>query len=456
MIELLLSFLVLVVCFSLGLLITKRGGLEGPNGGPGRRGSQGLDGAVGLQGLKGPPGPQGPRGPAGTPGSTNIVPGSPGLPGLIGATGPSGPMTVDLNSTSFVGTSAGIYMEYQKEWTLDPYGPQNVVSMCSDGHIMLAIAKDLAISTGSKAIWTRSLSSNVFGPIVQKTAWTKLNNINFIYNDATCAYGNGLFLISRDDILFYSTDLITFNSLNITNLVQRPLNSNQNISVIKYFNNKFYLAWSGNIRYNDNPADNIPVGILFSSENAVTWTQLNQPLNTQIYSITDMTYYNNTIVIVGLGGTLRSTDGGLTFSGQLPLYLDPNPFTGFGPAQMNTISFNGSVYVFGCNNFTANVCSIYYSFDGLTWLPSSGFNANNNSKCYSINWNGHYFVAIGDGATGYSYDGTSWTTAIVSPLNYQSSIFRLNAYYTAPRLADSLATLTLKSKLYENSNYSLI
>ena len=88
-------------------------------------------------------------------------------------------------------------------------------------------------------------------------------------------------------------------------------------------------------------------------------------------------------------------------------YYGINTSTLFTPnniISVNTIKYNGSIWVAGTNG----VNTMAYSYNGITWVGLG--NTIFSTGCYDIQWNGRIWVATGMTANtlAYSYDGINW------------------------------------------------
>ena len=91
----------------------------------------------------------------------------------------------------------------------------------------------------------------------------------------------------------------------------------------------------------------------------------------------------------------------------------PVPY-GTGTADYpTTVLWNGNIWVMGGRSATAK--SLFYSYDGQTWVQISGTDPFNAAfGCMRIKWNGLYFLASGytglsTSSIAISYDGKTWS-----------------------------------------------
>ena len=91
---------------------------------------------------------------------------------------------------------------------------------------------------------------------------------------------------------------------------------------------------------------------------------------------------------------------------------------------INTVAWNGSIWVAGGKNYTPNGI-ILYSSDGTNWNNSANAASIFSSNVNSLAWNGTMWVAggsVGSNAIlGYSYDGNNWFAG--------SSVFTAYSFY---------------------------
>ena len=105
---------------------------------------------------------------------------------------------------------------------------------------------------------------------------------------------------------------------------------------------------------------------------------------------------------------------------------------------LNTIAWNGSMWVAGSEKNFVNTTLLYYSADGIRWTPSQNGNIlGQNSPIFAIHsvlWNGSLWIAAGAilnggvasaGILGTSQDGTNWNISNASSFAPWNSIAAL-------------------------------
>ena len=170
------------------------------------------------------------------------------------------------------------------------------------------------------------------------------------------------------------------------------------------------VAWNGTLWVAVGGSGYNSTNTIAYSSDGITWTGLGKTIFSQYgYGVA----WNGTLwVAVGVGGgvdasgqvlgqeTIAYSYDGITWT---PSSNGNSIFTGYGYG----VAWNGTLWVAvgeGTNH------SIAYSYDGITWTPSS----NGNSIFtygYGVAWNGTLWVAVGEGTNtiAYSYDGITWT-----------------------------------------------
>jgi hypothetical protein len=113
----------------------------------------------------------------------------------------------------------------------------------------------------------------------------------------------------------------------------------------------------------------------------------------------------------------------------------------YGSYYVNSIiRTNGNIFLVGVETIqgTANINTIYYSYNGLTWTPTRPTtNAGAGAIC-DFAWNGSIWVYVGYGITpniGYSSNGINWTAANstnISGVRFGSVTFN-GKYFIAQR-----------------------
>jgi hypothetical protein len=225
------------------------------------------------------------------------------------------------------------------------------------------------------------------------TTGTSLFKNYSIYN---VAWNGSLWLIcgylnSSSNCILYSSDGINWQS------------SSSAISI--FSGNVYSIAWNGSLWVAGGSS------VIGYSVNGINWTAgVSSPLITgNIRSIA----WNGQIWIAGI----YSGNGGLFYS-QDGIYWTSLPNSGTG--NVNTIVWNGNMWIVG--SYSGN--RLVYSYDGMTWTPSSSGNNLYSGSVYQVAWNGSLWIAVGDSIISYSTDGINWTsiTAANNILTYPYSV----------------------------------
>lgn len=189
--------------------------------------------------------------------------------------------------------------------------------------------------------------------------------------------------------LFVATGVgssVILTSTNGTTWTQRALPA-----ALNYYN----ISWNGSVwcvvSYNNN--------IVYTSPDAITWTLRTLPINTTWYAIAANTT-TGLFVILEYGGSraLTSTDNGATWT------VRTLPFA----SNWYDIEFGNGLFVAVSISSTAAITSV----DGNIWTQRS---LNTSLGCYSVRYNGTYWLALASGAqVSTSKDGNTWTVRATS------------------------------------------
>ena len=159
--------------------------------------------------------------------------------------------------------------------------------------------------------------------------------------------------------------------------------------------NKFYFSGSGNfnkinLNYNGTTQD---LGNVIL--NTTTQTIQIEPINMPYTKATKSLTYNTGVAIYSNNIKADVTTSSITA---------PTTVT-FGPKKPFMMVAGGQ----GTN-------TLAYSYDGITWFPSTTSSSIFTVSVQSIVWDGVKFVAGGQGTNilGYSYDGITWTASVAT------------------------------------------
>ena len=159
-------------------------------------------------------------------------------------------------------------------------------------------------------------------------------------------------------------------------------------------------------------------GAIAISYDGLTWTLIN--LSATIFGTDFLRVKYNGKIWVGTGYSGNT----MTYSYNGVNWNAPN-YSYFGTLGFG-LEWNGTIWVVGGRGSTS-VYIIYYSYDGIMWVPSLAVNVifNGAGGVTAIKWNGKMFIAGGVGITtsdsiAYSYNGINWTS--INQIIFTSSL----------------------------------
>jgi hypothetical protein len=168
------------------------------------------------------------------------------------------------------------------------------------------------------------------------------------------------------------------------------------------------LIWTGSIWF---AGGNISFSFsLLYSYDGINWTGSQSATDLITSTVRDIAYSDSLVVAVGQGTntviySYNNINWNISASGGALFF-----------SYCQAIAYNGSIWV-ASGSANGNYL-LGYSYDGINWLNSTSGTTivNNNSECFSLNWNGSVFVA-GCRYLGmlYSLDGINWT---ISPTSF--------------------------------------
>jgi photosystem II stability/assembly factor-like uncharacterized protein len=235
--------------------------------------------------------------------------------------------------------------------------------------------------------------------------WLKANN-NIGSSANYCIYGNGVYLISQNNITHYSTDCINWTKQNLPYSYSWKLAfgnglfvgvgnyGTSNIAQFAYSTDG--KNWTGNLKnditndlscviYGNNKFVALGNQILLYSTNGISWTKKN--LN---YSYNTVIYANNMFVAFGNNYKAYSTDGINWTESEIS-------------EGVSSVTFGKGMFVALGNQI------LLYSTNGISWTKKK-LNYNYSSVAFGNN----KFIAFGwiSAVYAYSDNGIDWTESI--------------------------------------------
>lgn len=249
-----------------------------------------------------------------------------------------------------------------------------------------------------------------------------VNQTNSILGPTACVFGNGVFIVTTNyGLIFSSTDGITWTKVysNPTDTFSYAFFADGTFNVVGGTGNKFRLltssdatTWTGNsiqvlssavtntsLICHGNGTYAIYVGAIYTSTDGVLWTH--QSSNYTAFSaLNRFTYVNGTFFLLGQ-----------TTSSSVYLLTSPDGVTYTAPTLPSTTStfasdviWDGTQFIVACSK------SVMISPDGVTWTdhPYTGITAASTSKlCFG----GGQYLLFATNSPSSTTDPTTWAQA---------------------------------------------
>ena len=246
------------------------------------------------------------------------------------------------------------------------------------------------------SIWVAATSSNGIRYSQDGINWTVSGSSLSVFTGGA-VYGvawNGIAWVAVGRVantIAYSTDAITWNSV--------PLSRN-------YISTGFTVSWNGTVWVAAGQSSNV-IAYTTDPTGQSSWLKITTIMNERIMNIK---WNGKYFVAIGNGAT---NDLGYSLNGINWIGLGSSVITGTvngGGIEYNSLrphSITIPRYMVFAGGQLSGSTSLSYSYDGLTW---TGIGGSIFGFCFSIQYNGKIWIAVGSGnnSIAYSYNGITW------------------------------------------------